>query len=50
MVQYDRHPSEILREGLKFFANYPHFVDKGGGVSSNVDKRWEGGGGGGACG
>ena len=30
--------------GKKKTANYPHFVDKGGG-SSNVDKRWKGGGG-----
>ena len=29
-----------LREGFKKnTANYPHFVDKGGG-SSNVDKQW----------
>ena len=33
----------VVREGLKK-ANYPNFVDKGGG-SSNVDKRWKRGGG-----
>ena len=39
------HAHELLREGFQEkTANYPHFVDKGGG-SSNVDNQWGGEGG-----
>ena len=37
--------ARMLREGFqKNTANYPHFVDKGGGGSSNVDRQWGKGG------